>query len=216
MKNKSINFILEKVKTMRHGAYWGLVTFLVVLAGITMLTGFDLPGSVRLFVVRSGSMEPAIPTGSLVVVEQTDGYEQNDVITYLTSADANARNANRTITHRIIEVRQEESGVVYMTKGDVNDVPDTKMVPANQVLGKVAIHIPYAGYPVAYAKTQMGFVVLVAIPAMLIIYSECVSLLKQVKEKMLASKQHPRRKSDKARLSVRVVPIVVNRSKKGI
>lgn len=90
---------------MQQGMYWALVLILVAVAGIATMAGSSLPGQVRLFVVRSGSMAPALPTGSLVVVGQKDSYNTNDIITYLTEADANARNANRTVTHRIVDVK---------------------------------------------------------------------------------------------------------------
>ena len=76
----------------------------------------------------------------------------------------------------------------------MNDVADREAVPASQVLGRVLWHIPYIGYPVSYAKTQMGFVGLIVIPATLIIYSESMSIVRQVKEKALASKRPKRKK----------------------
>lgn len=194
MKYKFDNRIIRVIKKMQQGMYWALVLILVAVAGIATMAGSSLPGQVRLFVVRSGSMAPALPTGSLVVVGQKDSYNTNDIITYLTEADANARNANRTVTHRIVDVKDGEIGRSYITKGDVNDVADREAVPASQVLGRVLWHIPYIGYPVSYAKTQMGFVGLIVIPATLIIYSESMSIVRQVKEKALASKRPKRKK----------------------
>ena len=107
---------------------WNLITSilvaLVVLLAIA-LVGVRLIG-LRTYVVLSGSMEPAYPTGSLIYVKEVDVHQlkEKDVITFMIDEDTIA-------THRIIEVLvdEEDSSVVrFRTQGDANDSPDGSLV----------------------------------------------------------------------------------------
>ena len=69
------------------------------------------------YVVLSGSMEPEIPTGSVVVVDgRKKEWNPGDVITY--------RRGNMVVTHRIVEKSEEG----YCTKGDANAEEDAGIV----------------------------------------------------------------------------------------
>lgn len=190
MNENKTNPIKSNLHIARHVGYWLFVMFLVVVAGIAIFAGFDLPGNWKIFVVQSGSMEPTIPVGSVVLVRGQDSYKVEDVITFLAESNANARNPHLTITHRIVGMDQTEDGKpLFITKGDANDVNDQEPVTESRVLGRAIGHIPYLGYPIAYAKTQTGFVVLIVIPATLIIYSELVKIKREVQEKMKKRKE---------------------------
>ena len=91
----------------------------------------------------SGSMEPEIPVGSIVVAQEvSDGQVQfDDVVTYqLESGEP------QTVTHRVIAVDIVEGEVRYRTQGDANDSIDPEPVRAEQIRGKVIYHVPYLGY----------------------------------------------------------------------
>lgn len=73
------------------------------------------------YVVLSGSMEPEIPTGSVVVVDgRKKEWNPGDVITY--------RRGNMVVTHRIVEKSEEG----YYTKGDANAEEDAGIVLENR------------------------------------------------------------------------------------
>jgi signal peptidase len=80
-------------------------------------------------VVISGSMEPSIHEGDIVIVKQLDNYEIGDVIVYI-------RDDGLSITHRIIDIGIDG----YVTKGDANQQHDPGAAKINQIVGKV-IHI---------------------------------------------------------------------------
>ena len=98
---------------------------------------------VRPYIVMSGSMEPAIPTGSVVFIdEMLRVVEPGEVIAYR----LNTRGEERImVTHRVID-RIEGA---YITKGDANDAEDENPVLQSQVAGKYAGHIPVLGYLLA-------------------------------------------------------------------
>lgn len=169
---------------------WIIVFFVVIIASVLVVSTFNTPVGVRVFSVLSGSMEPTIPTASLVITKSQNDYAENDVVTVRSE-----RTAKETVTHRIVKVeKDEETGKVnYQLKGDANKQADGELVDKNRVVGKVIGHIPFAGRLVSFAQTQMGFIFLIVIPATLIAYSELMSiknesikLIKARKEKKLA------------------------------
>lgn len=99
--------------------------------------------------VLSGSMEPEISVGSIVFTKEADPaeLEVGDVITYKLSG-------NTLVTHRIIE--KDEVAEQFITQGDANEVADNSPVAYQNVVGKVAMDIPYLGYLSIYIKTPIG------------------------------------------------------------
>ncbi|OGD63880.1 signal peptidase I [Candidatus Beckwithbacteria bacterium RBG_13_42_9] len=157
--------------------YWLILLALAVIAGAVVLSRFNTPLQFRLFSVQSGSMEPNIRLGSLVVNKPQSSYQKDDMVTFRSE-----RSVKETVTHRIIEVSEDKdlNKVQYKTKGDANEDPDPEPIPGNRVIGKVVFTIPYLGYAVAFAQTQTGLIVLVVIPATLIIYSELMNIKNEV------------------------------------
>lgn len=94
----------------------------------------------QIYTVASGSMEPAVPVGSLLYVQkaQPEDIQENDVIAYYGSLDSTA-----VITHRVVE-NQVLMGE-FITKGDANSVEDRSPVPYGDFIGKVRMSIPVVG-----------------------------------------------------------------------
>lgn len=95
------------------------------------------------FTVISGSMEPTIPTGSIVVSKHVGSGEVafGDVVTYqLKSGEP------LTVTHRVVAVDVVEGKTRYRTQGDANNAEDPHPVRPEQIRGVVAYHIPLVGY----------------------------------------------------------------------
>jgi len=156
-----------------------------ILQGITATVGvgfillMSLPflpftGAIELFSVRSGSMEPALPTGSLIFVRSASEYRVGDIVTVQTTSD-------KTVTHRIVEVHTTDVGVAFLTKGDNNEEPDPVEVVPTNIIGKTFLMLPLLGYPVAYAQTQNGFLMLIVIPATLIILGELLTISREAR-----------------------------------
>lgn len=100
-------------------------------------------------VVMSGSMEPAIYPGDVVVIREqaASSYKVGDVVTYLAGSMA--------FTHRIIS---EENGV-FTLKGDNNNVAD-EFLTADKFEGKMIFHIPKIGVAIVFFKSPPGMAVL--------------------------------------------------------
>jgi signal peptidase I len=114
--------------------------------------------------VLSGSMEPAIPTGSILVSRTvaSDSIIVGDIITFSGSG------RDRFITHRVTAI-DRTNGIVFTTKGDANNAEDPYPVPAENVEGKVLVHIPFLGFILSFVKTPLGILLMLVIPGLLII-----------------------------------------------
>jgi len=196
---------MKKLKIITNVVYWLVILFLVFIALITAFSVIKGPAGLRFFVVQSGSMEPKIKTGSVVLVAPQKEYKENDVITFLANPQANLKQVQATVTHRIIKVNNDEGRINYQTKGDANEDPDRELVYEKNVLGKVRLSIPYFGYVVGFTKTQTGFILLIVIPATLIIYSELVNIKKEI-ARLLSEWKAKRSVSSKAEKNALDVP----------
>ena len=157
-------------------------TFLnIILVAIVLLiltSIFPITGDYKILVVKSGSMEPAIKTGSVVFVGPQEEYKINDIITF-----AGRGGKESSITHRIIEIEEINGKKSFITKGDANNAEDERKITEDKIIGKVLFSIPYAGYIVVAAKEPFGFALLIIIPAGLIILEEIGKIRKELKKR---------------------------------
>lgn len=116
---------------------------LVVLVAVMVVLVPAVTGS-RALTVLTGSMAPAYPAGTLVIVKPTppDEVKIGDVMTYqLKSGEPTL------VTHRVIEKIYDTNGELSFTmKGDNNDLPDDEPVKALQVVGTLWYAVPYLGW----------------------------------------------------------------------
>lgn len=153
----------------------GLVVLIAVVAPFVVYAVPGVVGADASFVVLSGSMEPAISAGDVVIVESMApaAISVDDVITYSRS------DQGATVTHRVIDIDGEGAERVFYTKGDANEAPDQRSVPASTVVGAVVLTLPYLGYVIQFVGTTTGFVLLVVLPFAALVLSEAVGYLRK-------------------------------------
>ena len=192
-KNKEVKQEPKRfnLKILGKIAYWMVIAFLIIVALGVVFSAFNIPGGYKLFTVQSGSMEPAIKVGNVVIIQPKENYKEEDIITFKKENERNVVNPRMTTTHRVIEIKQEDNKTLYTTKGDANNSADSTPVDKDLVLGKVSLAIPFLGYPISFAKTQTGLIILIIVPAVIIIYGELLNVKKEVKNLLEA-----RRKKD--------------------
>ena len=155
--------------------YIVFVLLLLSVAGLFLASLLPIPGNIKVKIVKSGSMEPAIHTGSIVVVKPQSSYAVGDVITF--GEDTKVRIPT---THRIVSVRDDAGTVSYSAKGDANEEADPIVVSKGSVIGKVTFAIPYAGYVLDFARQPLGFTFLIGIPASIIILDETLRIVNEI------------------------------------
>ncbi|GAB3804973.1 signal peptidase I SipW [Virgibacillus kimchii] len=133
----------------------------------------------QLKTVLSGSMEPEFQTGSIIAVQTVEdgsGFVEGDIITFMESQD-------KLVTHRIVEVNETNDGVIYTTKGDNNNAPDSSPVLAeNVVAGYSGFTVPYAGYIINFAQTPNGALVFLVLPGVLMVGYSAISIWRALGE----------------------------------
>lgn len=167
-----------------------LTIFLFGIIILTFLSLFGIPQNFRIFVVETGSMSPTINAGSLAFVIPQTNYQKGDIITFNTPLEKDEQK-NYVVTHRINDVKSENGDVLFETKGDANNAPDTLLTNQIHVIGKVSGAIPLLGYLIGFAKTQIGFLLVIIIPSLLIIYSEIQSISREFKKNSRRKKNLP-------------------------
>ncbi len=153
------------------------VILLLAVAGLFLLPVLPLSTNVEIKIVESGSMEPSIMTGALVVVTPASSYAVNDVVTF------RSRTADIPTTHRIVDSRIENGQRIYMTKGDANEDIDGDEVSEKAIIGKVLFDVPYAGFVLDFARQPMGFMLLIGLPALLIVIDEIEKIWREIRRR---------------------------------
>ena len=127
---------------------------LLALAGLATsgLTAYAATHSLHPLVVRSGSMEPGVRTGSMVLVRDVPA-------TSLQPGDVAAvkRPDGTTVTHRVVAVSREGALAQLVLKGDANKAQDADPVTAHTA-GLLVWNVPAVGRAAAWtASAQGGF-----------------------------------------------------------
>jgi signal peptidase I len=154
---------------------WLMLFVIGAGAGLFVATRLGYLEPIRPYIVLSGSMAPAISTGSVVVVVPKSTYTFGDIITFSSGGGSD------TTTHRLIDIQNVNGQITYITKGDANNSSDPVKIEKKTIIGSVMVIMPYLGYLVDWAKKPQGFILLVIIPATIIVYEELKFLLLQIK-----------------------------------
>ena len=146
-----------------------IICFTVVVQVLTK--GYATFFGNSLFRVVTGSMEPEIPPGTLILSRETDidELEMGDVICFQ-SLSPSMR--GRMITHRIIGKTVDENGVVSLqTKGDANPSADGYPVTEANLVGKVVWRSSDSNFLtdlVAFFSNEISFMACIALPCLVI------------------------------------------------
>lgn len=135
---------------------------------------------VSLYTIISPSMTPNINVWDVVVAKKINSPEEikvGDVITFISTSSISR---GMTITHRVVDVSKDETGVIYKTQGDNNLSPDSAPAQYGNVIGKVILRIPQLGRIQDFLAKKGGWLVAIVIPALFIIISDILKIFKLV------------------------------------
>lgn len=138
--------LYKKRDNEKDGLFGWIVTSLFSIGLIWFVVGvFPVYPSV----IATGSMEPMIKPGDVILVDKSfdkNALEIGNVIQF--------KRDNILISHRIIEIIEDENGKGYLTKGDNNSAADTRIVRLDQVRGKIVEVVPKVGWLTLLLKNR--------------------------------------------------------------
>jgi len=180
-----------------------LVTVLLVLAVALCLytavqvlsNGYVNLGGFMMFRVVTGSMEPTIPVGALLVTQQVDieSIRMDDIICFRTQV---SEIWGKIVTHRVVGIWESEmGGVLLETKGDANLVADGYFVDQTNFVGKVIWHTgdgSVLANVLSLFTSKIGFLGCIVFPSLLLsamILKDSVSNIRQELQMVLEMEQ---------------------------
>ena len=141
-----------------------LIIYNIVLLYISNIdrTGTFSFFSYKAYIISTTSMEPELKVGDVIIIKKAkeEDLKTGDIITY--KLDNNER-----VTHRISQIIETEEKK-YITKGDNNNIEDSKILTINDIEGKEIIKIPYLGNIVNLLKN--GIIIILAILIFLVLF----------------------------------------------
>jgi signal peptidase I len=126
----------------------------------------------RALTVVSGSMEPALNVGDVVISRQIPAglAQPGQVVTF-----SDPSRAKKLITHRVRSVSIVDGMARFVTRGDANTGVERWSIPADGKVGLVERRVPKVGYVAVYARTRIGMLALL-VPLLVIAALELVAL----------------------------------------
>lgn len=112
------------------------------------------------YIIYGGSMEPALPLGSVAVARPVTPEEVGvgDIIAFEGSRESSP------VLHRVVEVRVENGERVFVTRGDANHVPDPRPVRLEREGDRVVYHVPLVGFLIHFGRTTGGLLLFFGAP----------------------------------------------------
>jgi signal peptidase len=139
----------------------------VALAGLLVLLG--VAAVPRIFgyptlVVTGGSMGEALPLGSIAITQTVSAGEVRKGDIVVTARENDGEEV--TVAHRVERIDDEGASLALTTRGDENEAQDPVpfVAPKAQGVHKVIGHVPYAGYVIEFARTPLGWALVVLLP----------------------------------------------------
>lgn len=117
-------------------------------------------------VVMTDSMYPEIHSGDLIICQVKDAEEVQvrDVISFFDPAG----NGTSIVTHRVMEIKNEDGRIAFITQGDANNTADARPVPAEKLVGVYHTRIAGVGNVIMFMQTTQGLLLCVVLPIVLL------------------------------------------------
>lgn len=149
---------MKAVKTIRTIFDVIIVLFAAFCIGVfafIKITGMEI------LVVQSGSMEPTFCVDDIVIIQPITIPEVkvNDIVTY--------NDHDTLVTHRVVEVIDDESGLKLKMKGDNNNIEDKTFVTDKNLVGLYVTHISNAADMYYFIKSPYGIIAIVGVPLLI-------------------------------------------------
>ena len=176
---------MEKQSSTRHKIFTILGTILciilvpILIINITLIiksyTNADEVPSVGGYlplIVLTDSMYPEIESGDLIICHTIEPNEvkEGDVIAFFDPAG----NGTSIVTHRVVEIVEENGTYSFRTRGDNNNTEDKDLVPGENLVGIYKSRIGGAGNVALFMQSTTGLIVCVVLPIILLVVYDVI------------------------------------------
>lgn len=154
----------------------GYSLFLIISSNVNKDKIPDIFGYKPFFVV-SGSMADTINTGDLIIVKEVNENEikKGDIIAF--------KYEDYVVTHRVVNVINDDNGLYFKTKGDNNNLEDDFNVKPDSLEGIMVKRIPKIGSVLMFMATPSGTIIIILLAV--IIFGFCYYAFSKSNEKEL-------------------------------
>lgn len=131
--------------------------------------------------VISPSMTPEIPVGSYILIKKVDPKElkEGDIISFYSTDPLIYMKPN---THRIVEIKNENGKLSFITKGDANAVNDAAVASDSNLIGVYKGRLKWMDQIGKIFTNPVSFLFIVLIPALIIFMMEIRNVVKKARE----------------------------------
>lgn len=159
---------IKKFKKVKNIIEYIIIALIIVINGILIVKSINNPNKTpdifgkKAFVIISGSMIPEIQIGDIVIINNTNDVKANDVIAF--------RRDSTVIVHRIVKEMEVNGRIMYQTKGDNNNIPDTELVDISDIEGVYVRKVPYIGKILMFIYNNLSIFVIIIVVILIIRY----------------------------------------------
>lgn len=173
----------------------GNVTFIIkgALNPDTPPTVFGVVPLVALSGSMEGDLDDSFGSGSLVVMKKARDIEVGDVIAF---RDPSAKELV-IVSHRVVEITEEEGKTRYITQGDANNTPDMGTIGEEDLIGEYVFHVEKLGSFALFLREPIGMLLFIGVPVLAFVLYDIIR--HKMNEKKKAS-QNEEMQAELARL----------------
>lgn len=172
-KEKETTSLSYKIMTVVGAVLCLILLPILIMNCILIAKSYMDPDKVPSFggrlpmIILTDSMYPEFESGDIIIcrTEDAESIKVGDIIAFFDPAG----NGMSIVTHRVIEVTEENGSIAWRTKGDANNVEDQMAVPAEKLVGVYQRRIPGVGNIAMFMQTTTGLIVCVVIPLILLV-----------------------------------------------
>lgn len=170
---KEKSFVTHRVLTI-VGTVLCIILIPILLINITLIAKSyinkdEVPsiGGTFPLIVLTDSMVPEIYSGDLIICNTAEAKDikVNDVISFFDPAG----NGTSIVTHRVIEIVEEDGEILFRTRGDNNNTEDKELVPAENLVGVYKMRVAGAGHIAMFMQSTAGLIICVVLPIILLV-----------------------------------------------
>lgn len=124
-------------------------------------------GGMLPLIVLTDSMVPEIYSGDLIICRtaEASSVKTGDIISFFDPAG----NGTSVVTHRVVEIVDENGELFFRTRGDNNNTEDKVLVPAENLVGIYDMRLAGVGNVAMFMQSSAGLIICVVMPIILLV-----------------------------------------------